>query len=68
MKTLGTHMPAYIATALVIVNALEQAGTLRLSTNIVVIVNAVLAAFGLGLLHIRQQAIVNTLPATPVGK
>ena len=57
IKSISTHLPAYIAVALVVVNALEQAGTISLSTKVVVVVNALLAAFGLGLLHIRQQAV-----------
>lgn len=56
ITNIKTHLPAYIATALVLVNALEQAGTISLSTKVVVAVNAVLAAFGLGILHVRQQA------------
>jgi hypothetical protein len=50
-----THLPAYIAGALIVLNALEQGGIISLSTKIIVVINAVLAAFGLGVLHVRQQ-------------
>lgn len=59
-----THLPGYVAIALVVVNALEQAGTLSLNTKVVVVINAVLAAFGLGVLHLRQQNSKNTTPAS----
>lgn len=60
LLNIKTHLPAYIATALVILNALEQARTITLSTKVVVVVNAVLAAFGLGILHVRQQSASKT--------
>lgn len=55
INQIKTHSPAYIAVALVVLNALEQSGTISLNVKLVVAVNAVLAAFGLGVIHFRQQ-------------
>lgn len=50
------HIPGYLSIALVVVNALLANGTIHLSVHVVAVVDAVLAALGIGILHVRQQA------------
>jgi len=54
-ENVRVHSPAYLAVALVIVNALIDSGNLVLAPHVLDVVNAVLAALGLGVLHVRQQ-------------
>lgn len=56
LANVKAHFPAYLATVLVVVNALLDANVIHLSSHVTDIVNAVLVALGLGVLHVRQQA------------
>lgn len=56
LNNIRVHLPAYLAVALVVVNALIDSGNLVLPPHLLDVVNAVLAALGLGVLHVRQQA------------
>lgn len=47
------HFPAILAATLVVVDSLSQAGVLNPSAKLAVLINGVLAAFGLGILHFR---------------
>lgn len=49
------HSPIVLAVALVVVNALIDAGYVHLPQNVVDTVNVVLAAGGLTVLHVRQK-------------
>lgn len=53
-KTAVIHLPYFIGVALVLINTLIANGDIKLSSHALDIVNAVLAAFGLGILHQRQ--------------
>lgn len=55
LENVRVHLPAYLAVALVVVNALIDSGNLVLAPHVLDVVNAVLAALGLGVLHVRQQ-------------
>jgi len=55
LKQLRTHLPYVIGVVLVVANALVANGDLTLSNHAVDVVNALLSAFGLGVLHKRQQ-------------
>jgi len=55
---LKSHLPIYIGIAIVIVSTLQDQGVIHLSNGAITIVNAVLAAFGLGVLHVRQQIAI----------
>lgn len=47
------HLPAFLGIAVVIVSTMEQQGTIHLSDNLVILINAVLGSLGLGVLHYR---------------
>jgi uncharacterized membrane protein (Fun14 family) len=53
---LKAHLPVYVGIAIVIVSTLQDQGVVRLSNGAITIINAFLAAFGLGVLNVRQQA------------
>lgn len=55
LKTLKAQLPGIIAVVIIVVNALEQAGTINLGVKLVVVLNAILGALGLGIIHLRQQ-------------
>jgi hypothetical protein len=48
------HFPAYVAIVLVLVNTLIDTGTLTIAPHTLYVLNAILAALGLGVLHVRQ--------------
>jgi hypothetical protein len=52
---LKSHLPVVVGVVLVALNYLIDTGTLTLSSHTVSLVNALLAATGLGVLHYRQQ-------------
>ncbi len=56
LLNIKSHLPVYVGIAIVIVSSLQDQGILHLSNGAVTIINAVLAALGLGVLHVRQQA------------
>lgn len=56
LSSVRTHLPAYLAVALVVVNVLIDNGTLVIPPHALDVVNAVLAALGLTVLHVRQSS------------
>jgi len=55
LKSFWTQAPFWVGVVLVIVNSLVDSGYISLPDTTATFVNAILAAFGLGVLHIRQQ-------------
>lgn len=55
LQTLKKHLPYVIGIVLVVVNALIDQKVLKFNNGTVDIINAVLAATGLGVLHNRQN-------------
>jgi hypothetical protein len=56
LQHIWKNAPIYLGIILVIVNALIDSGTIALPTHLAFLINAILAAFGLGVLHVRQQS------------
>lgn len=56
LTSIKARLPLIIGIAIVVVSALQDQGVIHLSDNAITVINAVLAAFGLGVLHVRQQA------------
>lgn len=56
LSNIKAHLPYYIGIVLVVVNALVDNGTLSVSNHAANLINAILAAFGLGVLHYRSAS------------
>jgi hypothetical protein len=56
LKKIWSHAPAYLAVLLVVINALIDAGVLTIPDHVLTLINAVLLASGVGIIHGRQQA------------
>lgn len=54
-STIKKHLPYIIGVVWVVLNALVANGDINLSNHAMDIINSVLPAFGLGVLHKRQQ-------------
>lgn len=53
---LNAHLPIVIGVVLVVVNSLIDTGYLAIPSNLVSVINAVLAALGFAVLHARKVA------------
>lgn len=54
IQLLRKHLPYVVGAVLIVLNALIANGDISFSAHVVNLINAVLAAFGLGVLHSRQ--------------
>jgi hypothetical protein len=55
LANVWVHMPIYISIALIVLNSLIDQNVISVPGSLTILINALLAAAGLGILHVRQQ-------------